>query len=164
MIGVTITLKGDEKIRDELRRQMRICPPAAAAMIYAFGTRVMRESVKRTPTLTGELKESAFVTLPSSSSTRLEVTVGYGSDHAVQVHEDTTASHDDGEAKFLQTALDASRSGAIAQMERDFLTALKSNGGLPRGEFPLEPKTGPSRSFHPGKRTSAIRDAIRRSK
>lgn len=164
-MNVTIELRGYEKVRAELLRQMRICPPAAGAMLYAFGTRVMRDSVKRTPTQTGELKESAYVTAPQMSSTRQAVEVGYGSHHAVQVHEETEASHDDGEAKFLQRALDAARGGALQQMERDFLTALKSNGGLPPAEFPTAPTTrSTTRQHHPGARSSALRDRIRRSR
>lgn len=161
---IKIELKGHEKIRDELLRQAKICPAAAGIAVYGFATRVMRDSVKRTPTSSGELKGSAYVTLPAASATRLRVELGYGSEHAVPVHEDTEASHDDGEAKFLQRALDASRSGAIPQLERDFLAALKSNGGLPQSEFPLQPKNGPGKTLHPGKRPGAIRDAIRRSK
>lgn len=162
---IQLEIKGDGPIVAELRRMQKICPPAAASTIYAFATRVMRESVKRTPTSTGELKDSAYVTMPSTTSTRLSIELGYGSEHAVQVHEDTEASHDDGEAKFLQKALDGARSGAVPQLERDFLTALKSDGALPRGEFPAQPKMGPGKTLHPGaRRPGAIRDAIRRSK
>lgn len=164
-MNVSIELRGDEKIRDELRRQSKICPPAAAAMVYGFGTRVMRDSVKRTPTLTGELKDSAYVTVPQASSGHPSVEIGYGSEHAVPVHEKTEVSHYDGEAKFLQKALDGSRSGALPQMARDFLTALKSNGGLPKSEFPTAPKTSSTtRQHHPGARSSALRDRIRRSR
>jgi hypothetical protein len=163
-VNVTLELRGAEKIRDELLRQSRICPPAAAAMVYAFGTRVMRDSVKRTPSQTGELKASAYVTIPQASSQHPSVEIGYGSHHAVPVHEETEVAHDDGEAKFLQRALDAARAGALEQMGRDFLTALKSNGGLPRGEFPVSPRTGPDGTHRSGTRSSALRDRIRRSR
>jgi hypothetical protein len=163
-VNVTLELRGYEKIRDELLRQSRVCPPAAAAMIYGFGTRVMRDSVKRAPSLTGELKRSAYVTIPQASSQHPSVEIGYGSHHAVPVHEETEVAHDDGEAKFLQRALDAARGGALQQMGRDFLAALKSNGGLPKSEFPVSPHVGPEHSRHPGARSSALRDRIRRSR
>jgi hypothetical protein len=163
-VNVSLELRGYEKIRDELLRQSRICPPAAAAMVYAFGTRVMRDSVKRTPSLTGELKGSAYVTVPQTGSGHPAVEIGYGSHHAVQVHEETEVAHDDGEAKFLQRALDGARSGALQEMGRDFLAALKSNGGLPKSEFPVSPHTGPESSRHSGTRPGALRDRIRRSR
>lgn len=54
------------------------------------------------PDLTGALQASSRVTVDAS---RGVATVSYDTDYAVAVHEDLTASHDDGQAKWLETAL-----------------------------------------------------------
>lgn len=162
MTAVTLTLKGDEAISKKLRELAERCPRAAAVALYEVGTVLMRDSVRRTPSLTGELKRSAYVTVPSATS-RPSCEIGYGSDHAVPVHEETEVSHDDGEAKFLQRALDGGRAGAMKVFTTRFMTAeAEKSPQFGRSEFPPSPHTS-SRTLHPGKRAGELRDRIRRS-
>lgn len=53
----------------------------------------------------GFLRDSAFVREVEWDGTRLSVLIGFGAEYAVYVHEDLTAHHTNGQAKFLETAV-----------------------------------------------------------
>lgn len=61
---------------------------------------ILQEALLRTPEDTGELKRSARI-VTDEEGTRVEYTAPY----AVFVHEDLGAEHDQGQAKFLESAL-----------------------------------------------------------
>lgn len=54
---------------------------------------------------TGFLRDSAFVMEVEWDGVRLTVTIGFGAEYAVYVHEDLTAQHTNGQAKYLETAV-----------------------------------------------------------
>lgn len=62
--------------------------------------RLLQASNQRVPVDSGELRDSGRVTVEG-----LEASVGYGAPHAVAVHENLEAHHDQGQAKFLEAAL-----------------------------------------------------------
>lgn len=68
---------------------------------------VRGRSVAHTPLEYGDLRSSQTV-VPAAPSD-LESAVVSDLDYAVPVHEDLTAYHDDGEAKFLERAVNESR-------------------------------------------------------
>jgi hypothetical protein len=159
-VTASIKITGDEVIRKALADEARKAPKAAGVALYKLATKVMRQSVARTPVLTGELRRSAYVTQPQPGG-RPRIELGYGSEHALPVHEEVEVSHDDGEAKFLQRALDANRTTALQEIAAAFNQARKDGGTAPRGEFPNAPHSEGVRHA-PGKRSSELRDRIRR--
>lgn len=64
---------------------------------------IMEDAIARAPIDTGELKESGWINRVAAG----RYTYGFSADHAIYVHEDTSAHHDTGEAKFLRNAISA---------------------------------------------------------
>lgn len=82
------------------------------------GATVIRdEAVERTPRDTGELRDSVGMEVQGN-----EASVHFGTDHAIVVHENLTAHHATGQAKFLESALTAEAERAVeaigAEMQR----------------------------------------------
>lgn len=63
---------------------------------------VMNEARNEVPVDTGRLKASGTVLPPEKGGTKVSVEFGFGTDYAVFVHENLTASHETGSAKFLE--------------------------------------------------------------
>jgi hypothetical protein len=75
--------------------------------------------VRRIPVDTGRLRATHYVTPPEETgSGHVAVEVGLGTDYAVFVHEDTSAHHPSGEAKFLENALAARTPGFAERLAR----------------------------------------------
>ncbi len=75
-----------------------------AAGMNDFGNFVIADAKRRAPRgKTGELADSAFI--DTATPGNLHVTIGFSSPHAIFVHENLNAHHDDGEAKFLENAM-----------------------------------------------------------
>ena len=123
--GVTARVEGRESIRRALREQPEIAGQALATGIYALGNNIMTTSKPLTPKDLGVLRGSGFVTLPELlqqrshggrfSSKEYEVTVGFGGPakaYAEAQHENEHYRHEEGEAKYLEKALDAHRPDA----------------------------------------------------
>lgn len=62
------------------------------------GGQILEIAQRNCPVKTGRLKNSGYVHVLG-----YEVEIGFTADYAATVHEDTSASHDTGEAKFLET-------------------------------------------------------------
>lgn len=62
------------------------------------------------PDLSGGLQDSSKVSVDASD---LVAAVSYDKPYAARVHESLTARHDDGQAKFLETALNAGRADLL---------------------------------------------------
>lgn len=78
---------------------------AAAKALKAEADRVMARSQELVPRATGELAESAFVDEPRREGDQTWVAIGYTAGHAVPVHELLHHHHEQGQAKYLQTAV-----------------------------------------------------------
>lgn len=88
-----IHLKGEEMKRK------------AATFLFQRGEEVMEESKRECPVDTGTLRSSGFVQPPDVERGEMSVLLGYGgaaAEYAVFVHEDLTARHPVGKAKFLE--------------------------------------------------------------
>lgn len=71
----------------------------------ASGTEILEIAQRNCPVRTGRLRDSGYVKVLG-----FEVEVGFSAPYAADVHEDTSADHSTGEAKFLETPFkDASR-------------------------------------------------------
>jgi hypothetical protein len=116
------------KVRRSLESLARKFPNEVARALYSEAQIERTESMRRTPVDTGALRASHGVTDPSIGvGGDISVTIfagGVAAPYAVKVHEDLSAMHRTGQAKFLESTLMESRpylAGRIArriQLER----------------------------------------------
>lgn len=80
----------------------------AATALYQEAEIEMTEAKKRTPVDTGALRSSGFVEPPVASGDEISVRLGFGgpaAPYAIIVHEDLSALHPVGQAKFLESTI-----------------------------------------------------------
>lgn len=88
-----------------LRRAQRVALAAARRGLRRAAADRLAAAAARTPTDTGELVNSRFQSPLEETSNALRTSIGFTAAHAVVVHEDLQAAHDDGQAKFLETSI-----------------------------------------------------------
>jgi len=71
----------------------------------AAGEDVKAKSQELCPEKTGHLKSTARVVLATFDGRDVKVNVVYDADYAAFVHEDLSKHHENGQAKFLETAV-----------------------------------------------------------
>lgn len=99
---------GAQALVARLDRLSRALPDEAARALYAEAQAIRITSMRRTPVDTGTLRASHIVTEPEISGNTVEVTIGVGgpaAPYALYVHENVTARHVTGQAKFLESAV-----------------------------------------------------------
>lgn len=102
-----ILVRGLPEIKGKLKALLAAYPEATRAAIYQKGLQIAGDAVKLTPVATGFLRRSNYVKPPDSKGLNGEI--GYGASYAVPVHERTDVAHPQGEAKFLDKAINAHR-------------------------------------------------------
>lgn len=96
-------------------------PQAVARGMYSWGEQVMTRAKHLVPVETGALKSSGHVLAPVVKKDKISVTLGFGGPagsgnhgnesndesvgYAVRVHEDMTANHVNGQAKYLESPM-----------------------------------------------------------
>ena len=83
-------------------------PDEAARALYAEANEIRTVSMRRTPVEFGTLRSSHVVTEPEITDAYVEVRIGVGgpaAPYALYVHENLSARHKNGQAKFLESAL-----------------------------------------------------------
>ncbi len=106
---VTIQWEGIDKFSRFLHETPGVVLKDVEAALFQEGENIMGVSVKDTPVDLGPLAASAHVKPPITRRNTI-VTLAYGTDYAVFVHEILTAKHTVGKAKFLEGAMkDAAR-------------------------------------------------------
>lgn len=101
------TVIGVAEIRRQLQRKHNEHGLKFAIGVKRAGLWLLRESMKIVPVDTSALKNSGpNVTRADGSGWRTVMTVGYGQNYAIYVHENITARHAPGKvAKFLETPM-----------------------------------------------------------
>jgi hypothetical protein len=95
-----------------LATAVREFPREAARALYEEAQVEAKESMKRTPVLTGALRASHEVSKPEVGGREIRVTISVGgpaAPYALFVHENLDAYHPVGQAKFLESTLNESR-------------------------------------------------------
>lgn len=82
-MGVKVT--GMKELQSVLRNAPIRGRKALAGALYQEGLYVLRDSVPRTPVVSGRLRNSKFATVPNWDN--LEMRIGYGTKYAWAVHE-----------------------------------------------------------------------------
>jgi hypothetical protein len=101
-------LEGLKAVKGQLSRLFANAPGAMAAGIYQEGLRVDADAVSMCPVDSGRLRATHYVGPPEDNGSRIDVPVGFGTDYAVYVHENTSHRLGKGvEGPRMMTALAA---------------------------------------------------------
>ena len=107
-------ITGLQEFQQHLNRLKNSYHGRAGASLYKFATMIKNDARDRAPKKTGELRKSGRVHDPiSSGDGRISCKITFGNEkayYAIYVHEDLNAKHTNGEAKFLENAVNASTS------------------------------------------------------
>jgi hypothetical protein len=96
-------------------------PDRVGAAIYQEAQIEKTEAQRRTPVEFGTLRASAMVSPPRRSGRNISVTISFGgaaAAYAVYVHENLDAFHKIGQAKYLESVLNESRSHMAVRIAR----------------------------------------------
>lgn len=114
------TLKGVEEMKRKLRGLAREFPLTVAKAAEQEFDIELAEMVRRTPKLTGALARSGKrhpAVVDAQGNVRVEITFGDNQvDYAIKVHEDLEAFHRNGQAKFMESVLNESRSSMASRI------------------------------------------------
>lgn len=115
---VKVEWTGDKELIAKINRHRDAMPQILASVLYMEGEECMSASKPLVPVLHGFLRASGFVQLPVLDGPTVTVELGFGGvagagnqdgetndqpvGYAVYVHEDLTAHHTVGQAKFLE--------------------------------------------------------------
>lgn len=94
---------GLDRILKNLNQQISNIEGANEQGLLQAALLIKREAQEKTPVDTGNLKNSAYT--DSEGGDEPSAVIGYQASYAPFVHEDLEARHDNGEAKFLEKAL-----------------------------------------------------------
>lgn len=103
-----IFLEGAAELEATLRRFGAAGRAELAGALYREGEAIMTEAKSLCPVDTGALRASGQVRPPFNDGEALVVEMGFGNtavNYALYVHEDLTAHHENGQAKFLEQPL-----------------------------------------------------------
>ena len=95
--------------------------------LFEAGNMIMTDAKRRVPVDLGNLKGSGYVTAPTATPGGTHVEVGFGgpaAGYAIYVHEDLSAHHPVGEAKYLENAVEAKAQAAFAHIAKRVEEAL----------------------------------------
>lgn len=129
--GIKVQVTGMDRLLARLRREPAQIAQATAAALYIEAEQTMTEAKELTPVDTGALRSSGHVQMPQVTDRGVSVEMGFGGvaggggdgvGYAVYVHENLTAHHPVGQAKFLEVPVNKRRSGfsdrLIARIKR----------------------------------------------
>lgn len=126
-----VRLIGSKKLSAQLKRYGAVAHAAVAAGLFAEGTRIMGDSKKLTPVITGNLRSSGTVFPPTLNARgNLEVELGYGgpaAPYAIRVHENPNAGVGSGvgQWKFLEQPFREHSQGMSGRIMNRVKTATK---------------------------------------
>jgi len=113
--------KGVQEVKRRLRRlgaPKGEIERALGAALYQEGLSIIRKAVKRTPKDTGRLRSSQYVELPNMKFLGPTVTLGFGTDYALAVHERVEVFHEHGGPKYLESSVNEAIGDYAARVGR----------------------------------------------
>jgi hypothetical protein len=145
-----------DRLAARLVELMEAARGSVDAALYQEGLAVDALAVSKIPVDTGRLRATHYVSPPTDEGPlRSVVEVGFGTDYAVFVHEDTAARHVTGEAKFLEKALAQRASGFTERLARRAKKLFEAGVSVaaidgstptsPQDVGPIGPMLGPTR-------------------
>jgi hypothetical protein len=112
---------GADQVLRNLDQIIRTQPTKIAAALHEEAEELMTEAKRRTPVDTSALRSSGHVQIPQVDQDSVSVTLAFGgpaAPYAVYVHEDLTANHPVGQAKFLESVLTEAAPNLPARIAR----------------------------------------------
>lgn len=114
-MGFKVT--GVDNVLKNLDRLVHEAKKAAVAAVKTEAEAVLGRAKERTPVDTGALRASGQVVHNETNRNELQIIFGGPSaPYAPQVHEDMAATHNDGQAKFLESALVEAEPGMVQRI------------------------------------------------
>lgn len=110
----------DFELKWDGRKAIQQAERAGNEGLLAGAERILKDAQARVPVDEGELRDSGRVQVDGD-----EVTVTFTADHAIPVHEDLEAHHNDGEAKYLERALAQQKKAALDALAAELRRALR---------------------------------------
>jgi hypothetical protein len=104
-------IKGISEMLSNIKNAQQKVANKVEAALYQEAQIEMTESKQRVPVDTGTLRASGHVEEPVRSGERVSVSLVYGGaaeEYAIIVHEDMSAFHKEGQAKYLESVLNES--------------------------------------------------------
>lgn len=144
---VTFKVEGLKEVMAKAKRAGEAGVAAAGVALYAVGNNVVDKSMDKTPVDFGNLRGSHYVTHPVKRGGNVLVEVGVGTtaeSYAVEQHENLTFQHKEGEAKFLEKALQE-EAPQMPRMIQAFMNQALASGAvpaLPTASVPTAPTSG----------------------
>lgn len=108
------SVKGFSQIKSAIEQVKKEHEKKKRKALNRIGVIIKADSVKLTPVDTSNLRGSAYIDVDGSKS----VFIGYTADYAVYVHEDLEATHEVGEAKFLEKAVKMNQKRIIDEIAK----------------------------------------------
>jgi hypothetical protein len=109
------------RLRKRIKDLDRSTMTSLRGALFQEGLEIAKESMKRTPVLTGALRASHEVERPTESGSSIEVRIKVGgpaAGYALAVHEEVLVYHKVGGPKFLQAAMNNARAGMSKRITR----------------------------------------------
>jgi len=122
---------------------------AVRVAMYQEMVAIMSVSLRQVPVDTGLLRSTAYVTLPTTTST-ISVSAGYGTNYGIFVHDNIQAHHNPPtKALYLSGPVEQAMPGFAERISKRVAKALKSGVtlALVPSVLPTVPKTGVSRKI-----------------
>lgn len=135
--------EGLEQLAKKLKARPELVSRATESALFIEAEETMAEAKKETPVDEGVLRGSGHVQLPTRDGDRVSVELGFGGPagtgnqgatnpedvgYAVYVHEDLTAHHTVGKAKYLEDPLNRRRSGLPRRLARRIRAFVRRGG------------------------------------
>ena len=114
---------GNDMIRKLQAAAQRIQTDVRAA-VNDEGERLLDKAEERVPVDTGELRDSGHV-IDATEGDTIAAEIEFDAPHALVVHEDLEAKHDDGQAKFLESVLKENAKTVVANIGEKLRDTLK---------------------------------------
>lgn len=96
-----LTVKGIDQVSAALLDIAERMPVAAAQALNEIAEQVMTRAKEMTPVDTGRLRASGMVS-DYATERDMSATLSFGTEYAVPVHENMSAKHQTGSAKYLE--------------------------------------------------------------
>lgn len=109
-----MALKGLTQVLAALRKVQSDMEKKRKTALNHIGIIVKADAVKMTPVDTSNLRNSAYIDVDGSE----RVLVGYTAAYAPYVHEDLEATHEVGEAKFLEKAIKMNHARIVDELAK----------------------------------------------
>lgn len=127
---IKVNWHNTEMVLRRLEKLLEKQERAVTAALMDRAVAVMDKAVALAPKQTGELQKSAYISIRGPG----HIEMGFGADHAVEVHERVEVVHANGQAKFLEQAMIDGIQGKM------YLVAKRARKYADRGIAPISKK------------------------